>query len=302
MDKNSKILITGATGLTGSAIKSKLRAEGYKNIISPTRKELDYTRKFCVNDYFKEHRPEFVFHCAGEISTHLTHGTKIQDSSLLSNDAYINLNTINAAAMNSVKKIIAVGSCWNYPRTEKVLPGIKESDYDTTSSQDNTGHGISKFLMISLLALLRQEDRLDSTVLMIPPLYGDDTSDETEDKHVFAHFNNNIHVAAKKNLGSITFTSNPTNLRQLLHTEDFAEAALMAMGIESPLLNVASEDVYSMEDIVKKLCRVWDYKGDIKWNNRPSNKGPQMLDCSLLKSKGWQAKISFNDFLGKRLK
>ena len=383
-NKDSKILVTGASGLSGESIFKKLKEKGYTNILTPTHEELDLTKKSGVDDYFKDHKPEYVFHCAGNISTHLTHHTepypifygdkmvvkddkgsyemsggsyemsggsyemsggsyemsggsyemsgsdkkkelyskkpikrvvvedtkksnyksgskteiKTINSDVLSTDAYINLNTINAAASNGVKKLVTVGSCWNYPKLNKDLA---ENDFVDTSSQGGTGHDISKFLMISLLKHLKNEDSLNSTVLMIPPLSGDHVHENINEKHVFAYLVNNIYVAARQELEEITLSSSPTNQRQFVHTEDFGEAAILAMDIDSPLLNVANSEVFSMEQLAEKLAKRWGYKGKINWERQASNVGPQTLDCSLLKSKGWEPKIGIEEIIANRL-
>ena len=223
---------------------------------------------------------------------------KTINSEVLSTDSYINLNTINAAAKSGVKKLITVGSCWNYPRLNK---DIKESDFNEISSQGGTGHDISKFLMISLLKHLRNEKSLNSTVLMIPPISGDHVHENINDKHVFAYLVNNIYVAARQELEEITLSSSPTNLRQFIHTEDFGEAAILAMDIDSPLINVANDEVYSMESLAEKLAKRWGYKGKINWEKQASNAGPQTLDCSLIKSKGWEPKIGVEETITNRL-
>ena len=374
MNKESKILITGATGLSGSAIYKKLTDKGYVNVLKPDREELDLSSVLAVNSYFKEHKPEYVYHCAGEISTHLTHHTepypifagdkavihndnesyemsgggsyemsgggsyemsggtefegkelyskkpvktvtledtkqrnfksgsktelKVINSEVLLKDAYINLNTINAAASNGVNKLIAVGSCWNYPRLQR---SINESDYTETSSQGATGHDVSKFLLISLLKHMKNEKIMDSTVLMIPPLYGDHTHENINEKHVFAYLNNNMYVAARQELEEITLSSNGSNLRQYVHQEDFGDAALLAMSVDAPLLNVANDEVFSIEDVTKRLADRWGYTGKIKWENQASNAGPQKLDCTVLKEAGWKPTIGLVDTIDNRL-
>ena len=374
MNKESKILITGATGLSGSAIYKKLTDKGYANVLKPDREELDLSSMSAVNSYFKEHKPEYVYHCAGEISTHLTHHTepypifagdkavihndnrsyemsgggsyemsgggsyemsggaefegkelyskkpiktvtledtkqrnfksgsktelKVINSEVLSEDAYIHLNTRHAAVSNGVKKLIAVGSCWNYPRLQRA---INESDYTETSSQGATGHDVSKFLLISLLKHMKNEKAMDSTVLMIPPLYGDHTHENINEKHVFAYLNNNMYVAARQELDEITLSSNGSNLRQYVHQEDFGNAALLAMSVDAPLLNVANDEVFSIEDVAKRLADRWGYTGKIKWENQASNEGPQKLDCTVLKEAGWKPTIGLVDTIDNRL-
>ena len=258
---------------------------------------MDLTRKSLVNDYFKEHRPDYVFHCAGKISTHLSHH-RITNSEILSTDAYINFNIINSAASNGVEKFISVGSCWNYPRIDQHL---SEGDFDYASSQGDTGHDISKFLMISLLKHLKNEKTLDSTVMMIPPLMGDKVNGDVNDKHVFAYLVNNIYAGARQNLEEIKLSSSPTNKRQFIHTDDFGEAAVKALEVDSLLLNVAYDEVFTMEEVVDMLARKWHYQGKIKWERQVSNIGPQALDCSLSKSKGWSPRISVKETIHNRL-
>ena len=42
MNKNNKILVTGATGMVWSSIVRRLNENGYYNILRPRRDELDY--------------------------------------------------------------------------------------------------------------------------------------------------------------------------------------------------------------------------------------------------------------------
>ena len=296
-NKDCKILITGATGLSGSAVLKTLQQHGYSNTLIPTHGELDLTRKSRVNDYFKEHKPDYVFHCAGKISTHLSHH-RITNSEILSTDAYINLNTINAAASNGVEKFISVGSCWNYPRINR---HISEVDFDYSSSQGDTGHDISKFLMISLLKHLKNEKTLDSTVMMIPPLIGDRINRDVNDRHVFASLVNNIYMGARQSLREVKLSSNPKNKRQFIHTEDFGEAAIRALKVDSLLLNVADDEVFTMQEVVDTLVSKFNYKGKIIWERQVSNVGPQSLDCSLLRSKGWSPRIRLKETIYNRL-
>lgn len=45
MDKNSKIYVSGHSGMLGSAMIKHLKAEGYTNIMVKTHKELDLTKQ-----------------------------------------------------------------------------------------------------------------------------------------------------------------------------------------------------------------------------------------------------------------
>lgn len=103
MNLNDKILITGATGLLGDAIVSKLKSQGYVNILIPTHEELDLLEINMVESWFNKHKPDYVFHLAS-----LVYGLKGNlDNQLKSihQNTQINLNILNACANYSIKKI-----------------------------------------------------------------------------------------------------------------------------------------------------------------------------------------------------
>lgn len=45
MEKPEKILVAGHRGLVGSALVRRLEAEGFTNLLTPDRSQLDLTRK-----------------------------------------------------------------------------------------------------------------------------------------------------------------------------------------------------------------------------------------------------------------
>ncbi|MCB1694329.1 MAG: NAD-dependent epimerase/dehydratase family protein, partial [Pseudomonadales bacterium] len=49
IDKNSRIFIAGHNGMVGSAILRRLEAEGYRNLLVASRRELDLTNQAAVN-------------------------------------------------------------------------------------------------------------------------------------------------------------------------------------------------------------------------------------------------------------
>jgi GDP-4-dehydro-6-deoxy-D-mannose reductase len=70
MNTTSRILITGAAGLSGKWLNSLLLEKGFQNISLTDRdkyKECDITKKDAVNKLIAEIKPEYVFHLAGLI-------------------------------------------------------------------------------------------------------------------------------------------------------------------------------------------------------------------------------------------
>jgi len=67
LNKTAKIYIAGHRGLVGSAIVRKLQAEGFNNLITRTRDELDLRNQAAVDAFFASEQPEYVFLAAAKV-------------------------------------------------------------------------------------------------------------------------------------------------------------------------------------------------------------------------------------------
>ena len=70
--KSNKIFVAGHNGMVGSAVLNKLKSEGFNNIITKTRRELDLTKQTEVNKMFGKERPEMVVICAAKVGGHIS--------------------------------------------------------------------------------------------------------------------------------------------------------------------------------------------------------------------------------------
>lgn len=63
-----KLLITGAGGFLGRRAAVHFSSLGYE-VLTPTRSELDITDRTAVDDWFRNHHPQAVLHCAAVSDT-----------------------------------------------------------------------------------------------------------------------------------------------------------------------------------------------------------------------------------------
>ena len=94
MIKNSKILITGSTGMVGSSVVRLLKVLGYTNLITPSRKELDLRHTEDVNAYFETHKPDYVFLIAAKVGG--IHANMTYRADFIFDNLMMQSNTINA--------------------------------------------------------------------------------------------------------------------------------------------------------------------------------------------------------------
>ena len=76
MVKESRIYVAGHTGLVGSAIVHRLAREGYSNVISKSKAELDLTQQDAVENFFTSLQPQYVFLAAARVGGILANSTR----------------------------------------------------------------------------------------------------------------------------------------------------------------------------------------------------------------------------------
>ena len=114
MDKTSKIYVAGHRGLVGSALIRRLTANGYTNLLTRTRAELDLTDQAAVRAFFAAERPEYVFLAAARVGGILANSTYCAD--FIRDNLLIQVNVIDAAYRNGTQKLLAMGSSCIYPK------------------------------------------------------------------------------------------------------------------------------------------------------------------------------------------
>ncbi len=67
MKKDSKIYVAGHRGLVGSSIVRLLEHDGYENIVTRTRQELDLMDQEAVESFFDYEQIDYVFDAAARV-------------------------------------------------------------------------------------------------------------------------------------------------------------------------------------------------------------------------------------------
>ena len=67
MDSSSKIFVAGASGMVGSSVVRVLIENGYTNILTPTRKDLDLLSQKDTYSYLSDNCLDYVIVCAAKV-------------------------------------------------------------------------------------------------------------------------------------------------------------------------------------------------------------------------------------------
>ena len=105
---NKKIYIAGHTGMVGSAIFRKLKAEGCNNFVLRTIEQLDLRSQTEVEKFFNEEKPEIVVIAAAKVGGIYANNT--YRAEFIYDNLMIEANLIHASASSGGEKLIFPGS------------------------------------------------------------------------------------------------------------------------------------------------------------------------------------------------
>jgi GDP-L-fucose synthase len=106
MNKNDKILVTGTGGMVGGAVVRMLLEQGYTNLLTPRKSELDLRKTDDVNVYFEKHCPDYVFLIAAKVGG--IHANMTYRADFIFDNLMMQTNVINACKENLIKKLLFV--------------------------------------------------------------------------------------------------------------------------------------------------------------------------------------------------
>jgi GDP-L-fucose synthase len=147
MHKNSLIYVPGHKGMVGSAIIRELKKQGYNNIITKTKTELNLLHQNDVLDFFKKNKPEYVFLAAAKVGGIL--GNANHPADFIYENLVLETNIINASHVYGVKKLLFLGSSCIYPKFSK-QPIAEEELLTGSLEQTNEYYAIAKIAGLKL--------------------------------------------------------------------------------------------------------------------------------------------------------
>lgn len=296
MKKDSKIFVAGHRGLVGSAIVRNLKENGYTNIVTKTRQELDLLNQKDVLDFFEDQKPEYVFDAAARVGGIYANDTFSGD--FIYENIQIQTNLINSSYRSGVGKFLFLGSVCIYPKFAEV-PVKEESLLTGHLEPTNDAYAIAKISGIKMLQAYRKQYGFKSVSLMPSNLYGPGDNFHPENGHVIPAIMNKFNNSNGK---SVTFWGDGTPMREFLYSDDLADACLFAMEHfeNAELINVGSGENVTIQNLANIIADIVRYTGDIEWDTtRPNGTPNRPLDYSKMTELGWKPNHSLYEGLKK---
>lgn len=279
-----KILVTGGTGLVGSAIYSISLSYPSYEFVFLSSKDCDLTSWEKTFNYFNEFKPDYVIHLAANVGG-LFKNMKNKVDMLESNLA-INTNVLKASHLINVKKLVACLSTCIFP--DKTTYPINESMLHLgPPHHSNDAYAYAKRIL-EIQCRAYREQYGDNFVCVIPTnIYGPHDNFNLEDAHVIPALIHKCYLAKQSNIPfEIAGTGKP--LRQFIYSEDLAKLIIWVLECYSEsepiILSVNEDDEISIKNLVTIIGDEFEYK-NIIWNDTKSDgQYKKTADNSKLKS------------------
>lgn len=289
MNKSAKIYVTGHTGMLGSAMMTRLQADGYTNIITRTHKELDLTRQADVEAFFGAERPEYVFHIAAKTGGVMLN--KQYPVEYLSEGTLIALNVLNAANTYGAKGVVYVASANIYPED---APQPMSEELFMTGRQPFFwgGYALAKTVGIKFCECVYRQHGKHFVSAVLPAVYGLNDYGTTVMPMLLDKFADAVTTGKP----DVTIWGTGNAYREFIHSKDVVDALLFLVehGEGGQHYNVGSGEEHSIKELAGILKKVSCFKGGLVFDtSKPDSAGRQFLNSAKLYSLGWKPKISF---------
>jgi len=302
MEKCSRIFVAGHNGLVGSAICRGLQQSGQSNLLLRTHAELDLADRKAVRTFFQQQQPEYVFLAAAKVGGILANDTYPAD--FIRENLEIQTNVIDASYRSGVKRLLFLGSSCIYP---KFAPQPIKEEYLLTGSLEptNRAYALAKIAGIEMCWGYNRQYGTKFLAAMPTNLYGLADNFDLNNSHVLPALIRKAAVAKKNGDSSIEVWGTGTPRRELLFSDDLAEACIFLMNLpedsfatllndsEPPLINIGTGEDLTIRELAELVCRIVDFEGDLKFNtSRPDGTPRKLLDVTRIQSLGWRARTS----------
>ena len=294
-DIQGKFLLTGGSGMVGFSIYRLLQKYSQKNLLTPSRNELNLDDREQVNEYFEQHRPEYVLMIGAKVGGIIAN--KSDPVGFLSENARMQLNLFESCHKYGTRKNLFLGSSCIYPRD---CPQPIKEEYLLTGALEptNEGYALAKIMGLKLAKYYYEQYGMLTVCPMPCNIYGTNDHFDLERSHVLSALVRRFVDAVDENKPSVTLWGTGMAKREFIHVDDVAEALLFLMeNYNSPdIINLGTGKDISIYDLAMLIAQKVNYQGEICWDKtKPDGILRKCLDTSRLTELGFQARISLEE-------
>jgi GDP-L-fucose synthase len=281
----------GHGGLVGSAILRRLAKDGFTNVLTASRAQLDLRDQAAVNYWFKANRPDYVYLVAGKVGGILANSTF--PAEFIYDNLMIHATVVHAAKMFEVAKLLYLGSSCIYPRMAS-QPITEDQLLTSELEPTNEAYAIAKIAGIKLCQAYRKQYGCDFISAMPTNLYGPNDNFDLNASHVLPALIRKFHDAKHGKSNEVTIWGTGTPMREFLHVDDLADACihLMENYSDEQHVNVGTGIDLTIRALAEMVqAEVFPDATLVFDTTKPDGTPRKVLDVTKLRNTGWAPSI-----------
>ena len=275
-----KLLVTGATGLVGSALRQIVPPN---TVLLEGRSECDLLRWSNVDELFSEHRPTHVIHLAakvGGVKANIAH-----PATFFLENVTMNTHVIEACKLYKVQRALFFLSTCVFP-DPCPLPLKPESLHAGPPHPSNYGYAFAKRMLAVQCQSYNQEYGTNFTPVIPCNIYGEHDNFNLENSHVAPALIRKFWEAKIKG-EPVTVWGSGKPLREFIYSHDVARLLLDLLynyTLNDPIILSTGVET-SVRELVETIAKAVDFKGDIMWDcTKPEGQYRKPSDNTPLKA------------------
>ena len=308
-----KVFVAGHSGMVGSAICRKLKNKFDIRVITRDRNELDLCDQNAVLEFIKSEKPDEIILAAAKVGG--IHANSTYPAQFIYQNLQIQNNVINAAHLNSVQKLLFLGSSCIYPKLAE-QPMREDALLTDSLEPSNEPYAIAKIAGIKMCESYNREFGRDYRSIMPTNLYGPGDNYHPQNSHVVPALIRRFHEAKQNGSDKVIVWGTGKPRREFLYVDDMAEASLFIHNMDQDVylkntlpmvsVNVGTGKDVTINELAKIIKLVVGFEGELIFDHsKPDGTFRKLLNVSVLSSLGYTANTtlkvglekSYSDFL-----
>lgn len=274
-DNKVRILVTGSSGLVGSAIRKEYNEnpsiqEKYE-IIFVSSKDYNLLNIEETKRMFEDNSNiEIVIHlaaCVGGLFKNLNNKVKMFEDNIL-----MNYNVVKCCHDYNVKKFLGCLSTCVFP-DKTTYPITEEFLHDNKPHESNYGYSHAKRMLDIHCKSYREQFGNDYFCIIPTNIYGEHDNFNLEDAHIIPALIHKCYIAKRDNTDFIVKGSG-SPLRQFIFSHDLARMIFEILNKninDNIILSIPEKDEITIKDVALIIAKCYDYNDRIVFDTNYSD-------------------------------
>jgi len=265
MSEKSVTMVTGGSGLVGSAIRDFVEANPKENEewVFLSSKDGDLRDRKATEAIFEKFKPTHVIHLAAKVGG--LFANMAQKVEFYRENVLINDNIMELCRINKVQKLVSFLSTCIFP--DKTSYPIDETMlHDGPPHPSNEGYALAKRLIDTMNRAYSEEYGCNFTSIIPTNIYGPHDNFSIQNGHVIPGLIHKCFIA-KRDKTPFTIWGSGTPLRQFIYSLDLAELTVWVMReYHSPdpiTLSVDEASEVSIKDVALAVAKAMKFDGEV---------------------------------------